>query len=89
MAVSFIDKSVVDKNKAHWILEDEDLDSVYCSKCGYAVNPDTNFKFSLNENNDIVVEYPNKCPKCGCEINNFHIIGRCFDIIKENLMKKV
>lgn len=79
----------MENKTAHWTLEDGDLDSVYCSKCGYAASTDTNFKFYLNENNDIVVEYPNKCPKCGCEINDFHATGRCFDIIKENLMKKV
>ena len=72
MAVSFIDKSVVDKNKAHWTLECGDLDEVYCSSCGYATR---DVLFLREDDGKISTIYPKKCKQCGAEMTHLNIIG--------------
>lgn len=72
MAVSFIDKSVVDKNKAHWTLECGDLDEVNCSSCGYATR---DVVFLREDDGKISTIYPKKCKQCGAEMTHLNIIG--------------
>ena len=71
MAVSFIDKSVVDKNKAHWTLECGDLDEVYCSSCGYATR---DVVFLKEDDGKISTIYPKKCKQCRAEMTHLNII---------------
>ena len=73
MEVSFIDKSVADKNKtAHWTLECGDLDEVYCSSCGYATR---DVLFLKEDDGKISTIYPKKCKQCGVEMTHVNIVG--------------
>ena len=88
MTVYLEDKSVVDKNDAHWIIEDGDLDCAYCSECGHAATLNKNFNFSLTVDGYIKTEFPAKCHKCGRKINTVKSTGHCADII-DDLLREV
>ena len=53
-----------------WILENGDLDEVYCNNCGYATRQ---FLFSFNENRKIDGIFPGECPSCKSIMDHFLI----------------
>jgi len=78
----------MENKTAHWTIEDGDLDCAYCSECGHAVTLNKNFNFSLTVDGDIKVEFPDRCPKCGCKIGSVKSTTHCTDII-EDLLKEI